>query len=157
MKQLTILTMGLLTMANCDAADLVATKVLAVTLYRELSSPDFRRDHELMLSVIRNRAERVDAPSLVSVCTKRWQFSYWNRFWLDGKFTLTPSKLEGEYKKVPATFVSGFEDHVMKPSVDPEINHFYSPNAMHPKFSTPVWAVGKTAKHVTKKFRYYAL
>lgn len=134
-------------------------KVIAVTLYRELQTDDVRDDHKLMLAIIRNRAaERHISAALV--CLERWQFSYWNRFWADGKSTLTPSKLSKEYAKVPDSFVEGLMSVIFKPSTfagSETINHFYSPASMRPKYSEPLWARGKVPVIETKRCKYYAL
>lgn len=148
------LVISLLAAAN-DPANDIADKVIAVTLYRELQSDDYRYDHRLMLAVIRNRAFS-RSKSMSAICLERWQFSYWNRFWLDGKSTLTVAALEHEYSKVPKTFISEWK--ASPPfNTDTLVNHFYCPAAMRPKFSEPTWARGKTPKYITNKFRYYAL
>lgn len=131
-------------------------KVLTVTLYREFQTPDFRQDHKLILSVILNRA-RVKQLSITEVCLQRWQFSYWNRFWVDNKLALARTKIDSEYKRVPATFAASVIDQLLNPPIDRMINHFYCPAAMRPKFSVPGWARDKTPAYETKTFRYYAL
>ena len=55
--------------------ELNSYRVLAITLYRELQTNDFRNDHRLMLAMIRNRAANSN-DGISAVCLKRWQFSY---------------------------------------------------------------------------------
>lgn len=142
------------------AANSSSFRVIAVTLYRELQTPDVREDHKLMLAVIRNRAAARNM-TLSAVCLERWQFSYWNRFWLDSKSTVTAKRLDTEFKKVPESFTMALSEAVFNQSTSVTqssgINHFYSPASMRPKFSEPGWARGKTPVFVTKRFRYYAL
>lgn len=148
-------------LADVDIVDSSPYRVIAVTLYRELQTPDVREDHKLMLTVIRNRAN-ARGMTLAAVCLERWQFSYWNRFWADGQSTLTSDKLAKEYAKVPDSFVEGLMSVFFKTTAalgegSESVNHFYSPASMRPKFSEPRWARGKTPAITTKRFKYYAL
>lgn len=146
-------------LADADIVDSSPYRVIAVTLYRELQTPDVREDHKLMLTVIRNRAN-ARGMTLPAVCLERWQFSYWNRFWQDGQSTVTAKLLATEFAKVPESFRAELTKIVFSTIAVTEssgINHFYSPASMRSKFSEPGWARGKTPVFVTKRFRYYAL
>jgi hypothetical protein len=150
---------GLTALVAADTATIgnsPTIKVLAVTLYRELQTQDFRLDHELMLSVIVNRAKKADK-SMFDVCVEQWQFSYWNRFWRDNKFTLSDAKLDSEFNKVPASFLASMGKTLLERHSFEHIDHFYSPKSMRPKYRVPAWAAGKKPVYETKNFRFYSL
>lgn len=153
MSQMTVLALYLMLAVEEPTT---ISKVVVVTLYRELQASDFRKDHRLMLEVIENRAAQREM-SYVDVCLARWQFSYWNKFWDNNKSTVTQAIIDSEYAKVPKAFIESLETEVVKVYEPTGINHFYSPGAMKHRHSGPAWAKGRKPTHKTSKFWYFAI
>lgn len=131
-------------------------KIVAITLYSELNSARVVYEHELILTVIRNRANKKRL-TMADVCVAKYQFSWWNRFWINDRFNASQTAIDAAYAKIPDQFIKDLQHKLFRQSKLQPIDHFYSPKSMKPIGRVPHWAKGRKPVYETKNFRFYLL
>lgn len=131
-------------------------KIVAITLYSELNSARVVHEHELILAVIRNRADKKRL-TVADVCIAKYQFSWWNRFWINGGFKVSQTAIDAAYAKIPDQFIKDLQHRLFRQNKLQPIDHFYSPKSMKPANKVPYWAKGRKPVYETKNFRFYLL
>ena len=133
-----------------------ACKIVAITLYSELNSTRIVHEHELILAVIRNRANKKRL-TVADVCVAKYQFSWWNRFWINDRFNASQTAIDAAYAKIPDQFIKDLQHKLFRQNKLQPIDHFYSPKSMKPADKVPYWAKGRKPVYETKNFRFYLL
>lgn len=131
-------------------------KIVAITLYSELNSARVVYEHELILTVIRNRANKKRL-TMADVCVAKYQFSWWNRFWINDGFKASQTAIDAAYAKIPDQFIKDLQYKLFRQNKLQPIDHFYSPKSMKPTDKVPYWAKGRKPVYETKNFRFYLL
>lgn len=142
--------------ANDSLSSSRACKIVAITLYSELNSTRVVHEHELILAVIRNRADKKRL-TVADVCVAKYQFSWWNRFWINDRFNASQTAIDAAYTKIPDQFIKDLQHKLFRQNKLQPIDHFYSPKSMKPANKVPYWAKGRKPVYETKNFKFYLL
>ena len=142
--------------ANDSLSSSRACKIVAITLYSELNSTRVVHEHELILAVIRNRTDKKRL-TVADVCVAKYQFSWWNRFWINDRFNASQTAIDAAYTKIPDQFIKDLQHKLFRQNKLQPIDHFYSPKSMKPANKVPYWAKGRKPVYETKNFKFYLL